>query len=585
MKNLQAHLVAVLLVALAIPVLAQAPNPYVKYRVVVDAPSALAEVLRAGLELYRWQDYETMTPELLARLMAEAEADTRDILAANGYFSPVVHATLEGAADPHIVRLAVEPGAPARVSTVDLHISGPLAADPARADAIMARARKDWLLPAGAVFTQAAWERAKQHAVAIVAERLFAAARIEASEARIDPERRTAALALTIDSGASLRFGELRISGTARHSEDRVSSLATFAPGEPYERERLTHFQRRLVTTGYFASVQVDADPSAAEGGAVPVRVSLIEAPRRRLEFGLGYSTDTGLRGSVDWRNNDLFERDWRTRWYANIETLQQAAEVSLELPERSSGWGDNIGLRGKRTEIENLATDEVTLAVRRTALDERSRPAFGAALISSRQTPLGSATEDVHATYLDYAHTWRTTDDILSPRRGWAAQIELGAGVPGMSTRGFGRALGRYAWYLPRGTVNDFVLRAEAGAVLASSNEGIPQSLLFRTGGSTSVRGYAFDSLGVAKGEAVVGGRYLAVLSGEYTRWAWEGIGLALFADAGNARDELTRFRFALGYGVGVRARTAIGPFRLDLAYGQEDRTLRLHFSAGIAF
>jgi len=584
-KNLQAHLVAVLLVALAIPVLAQAPNPYVKYRVVVDAPSALAEVLRAGLELYRWQDYETMTPELLARLMAEAEADTRDILAANGYFSPVVHATLEGAADPHIVRLAVEPGAPARVSTVDLHISGPLAADPARADAIMARARKDWLLPAGAVFTQAAWERAKQHAVAIVAERLFAAARIEASEARIDPERRTAALALTIDSGASLRFGELRISGTARHSEDRVSSLATFAPGEPYERERLTHFQRRLVTTGYFASVQVDADPSAAEGGAVPVRVSLIEAPRRRLEFGLGYSTDTGLRGSVDWRNNDLFERDWRTRWYANIETLQQAAEVSLELPERSSGWGDNIGLRGKRTEIENLATDEVTLAVRRTALDERSRPAFGAALISSRQTPLGSATEDVHATYLDYAHTWRTTDDILSPRRGWAAQIELGAGVPGMSTRGFGRALGRYAWYLPRGTVNDFVLRAEAGAVLASSNEGIPQSLLFRTGGSTSVRGYAFDSLGVAKGEAVVGGRYLAVLSGEYTRWAWEGIGLALFADAGNARDELTRFRFALGYGVGVRARTAIGPFRLDLAYGQEDRTLRLHFSAGIAF
>ena len=41
----------------------------------------------------------------------------------------------------------------------------------------------------------------------------------------------------------------------------------------------------------------------------------------------------------------------------------------------------------------------------------------------------------------------------------------------------------------------------------------------------------------------------------------------------------------FALGYGVGVRARTPIGPFRLDLAYGQADRTLRLHFSAGIAF
>jgi translocation and assembly module TamA len=137
----------------------------------------------------------------------------------------------------------------------------------------------------------------------------------------------------------------------------------------------------------------------------------------------------------------------------------------------------------------------------------------------------------------------------------------------------------------VPYGTVNDFALRAEAGAVLASASEGIPQSLLFRTGGSTTVRGYAFDSLGVAKGEAVVGGRYFALLSGEYTRWAWENIGLALFADAGNAKDELTRWRFAPGYGAGVRVRSPIGPFRLDLAYGQEDRKLRLHFSAGLAF
>jgi translocation and assembly module TamA len=471
------------------------------------------------------------------------------------------------------------------VSTVDLRISGPLAADPVRAGEILARARKDWLLPAGAVFTQAAWEQAKKSALATVAEHLFAAARIEASEARIDPDQRSAALALTIDSGAALRFGALRIDGTARHSEDRVTSLATFAPGDPYDRERLERFQRRLVATGYFASVHVDADASAAQGDAVPVRVSLIEGPRRRFEFGLGYSTDTGVRGSVDWRNNDTIERDWRTRVYANFETLQQYAGVALELPERPSGWGDSVGLRATRTDIENLATDEVTLALRRTGVDERSRPAFGAALIASRETPLGSDTEHVHATYLDYTHTWRMTDNLLSPRRGWAAQIELGAGVPGVSTRGFGRALGRTTWYVPYGTVNDFAVRAEAGAVLAPSSEGIPQSLLFRTGGSTSVRGYTFDSLGVAKGEAVVGGRYFAMLSGEYTRWVWENIGLALFADAGNAKDELTRWRFALGYGAGVRVRSPIGPFRLDLAYGQEDRKVRIHFSAGLAF
>jgi translocation and assembly module TamA len=98
-------------------------------------------------------------------------------------------------------------------------------------------------------------------------------------------------------------------------------------------------------------------------------------------------------------------------------------------------------------------------------------------------------------------------------------------------------------------------------------------------------VRGYNFESIGVTQGEAVVGGRYLAILSGEYTRWVWEGIGLAAFVDAGNAVDDISSFRFALGYGLGVRVRSPIGPFRLDVAYGEEDRAVRLHFSVGLTF
>jgi translocation and assembly module TamA len=574
-----------LLLAPAAPVHAQAPSPYVKHRVAIDAPLALADALRSGLDLYRWQGYETMTPELLARLMTEAELEARNILAANGYFSPAVKATLDAAVEPQVVRIAVEPGEPTRVTDLDLRFSGPLADDNARADALMKAVREDWLLPPGTIFTQLGWDRAKRRAVDIVAERLYAGARIAQSEARIDPDTRSATLAITIDSGPPLRFGALQVRGVARHDEDRVTSLWTFPPGDPFDREKLERFQRRLVGTGYFASVQVDADPAAAEGGDVPVRVSLIEGPRRRLELGLGYSTDTGFRGNVDWRNNDVFARDWRLRVYANVETVQQSAGINLDLPERPSGWADTVGVRGKRTDIENLQTDEVTFGVRRTAVDERSRPAFGAAFIAARQTPSGFPTEDVYATFLDYVHTWRTTDNLLAPRRGWVAQLELGGGVPGISTQGFGRAIGRLAWFVPFGTSNELSFRAEAGAVLAPSTTGIPQSLLFRTGGATTVRGYNFESLGVTQGEAVVGGRYLAIVSGEYTRWIWEGLGLAAFVDAGNAADDLSGFRFALGYGVGVRARSPIGPFRLDVAYGQEDRTVRLHFSVGLSF
>ena len=37
--------------------------------------------------------------------------------------------------------------------------------------------------------------------------------------------------------------------------------------------------------------------------------------------------------------------------------------------------------------------------------------------------------------------------------------------------------------------------------------------------------------------------------------------------------------------YGLGARIRTPIGPFRFDLAYGQESRQVRLQFSVGVSF
>jgi len=36
---------------------------------------------------------------------------------------------------------------------------------------------------------------------------------------------------------------------------------------------------------------------------------------------------------------------------------------------------------------------------------------------------------------------------------------------------------------------------------------------------------------------------------------------------------------------GAGVRVRTPLGPFRLDVAYGQQTSEVRLHFSVGLAF
>jgi translocation and assembly module TamA len=113
----------------------------------------------------------------------------------------------------------------------------------------------------------------------------------------------------------------------------------------------------------------------------------------------------------------------------------------------------------------------------------------------------------------------------------------------------------------------------------------GVPSTFLFRAGGDQSVRGYGYQTLGVKEGVATVGGRYLATASAELQYWFKPPWGMAVFYDAGNAADRVADLRPKVGYGVGARWRSPAGPINVDIAYGQAERQVRLHFSLGFTF
>jgi translocation and assembly module TamA len=196
-----------------------------------------------------------------------------------------------------------------------------------------------------------------------------------------------------------------------------------------------------------------------------------------------------------------------------------------------------------------------------------------------------GDVTDNRAALYFGHRRSFRQTDDLLFPREGYLGTIEIGGAPPGLASREFFRVTGNASLLLAIGRSGDLLLRGQAGVVAAKTREGIPTTFLFRTGGDQTVRGYEFESLGVRQGDAIVGGRRLAVGSVEYTHWIGDNWGLAVFTDAGNAWDEGTTFEPALGYGVGARFRTPIGPIRADLAYGQKTSQFRIHFSVGYTF
>jgi translocation and assembly module TamA len=375
------------------------------------------------------------------------------------------------------------------------------------------------------------------------------------------------------------------VRGLQKYSAGLVRDFSTITPGELYSQHLLDDYVRRLLASGYFASVQASLDTDPEQAAAAAVTLSVIEAPAKRLEFGVGYSTDTQWKASGNYSDVNIDGHGLQFYADVRVETKLTSGNVRLVLPPTAARWLDSFGAGVDRTDIEDLVTRTAAVTVRRRTIDERNTLAFGAGIFYNQQQATGFDAENSHALYVDGEYTWRRVDNLLAPQRGYMVNLQAGAGIPGASTRTFGRLIGRFAAWLPVGRDNELSARADAGVVLADSRTGIPSNFLFRTGGDTTVRGYAFDSLGVQLGSAVVGGRYYAVASGEVTHWFTDSWGIATFVDAGNATDSLQDFHFARGYGVGARLRTPIGPFRVDVAYGQDVKSVRVHFSVGLSF
>jgi translocation and assembly module TamA len=299
----------------------------------------------------------------------------------------------------------------------------------------------------------------------------------------------------------------------------------------------------------------------------------------------VSFTTDAGLRLEAAHRNVDMFDSAWRGRAALRWDELTQEARYDLDAPPLPGARWWNGFTAVKNSLIQNEETFELSAGI---AHNWAGKGAPTSLLISGHleeQQVSGQVVDNRQAIFFGVRVGFRETDAVVLPRRGYFGQFTAGVAPENLSTQHFVRGTARATVLLPLGRNDDLHLRGEGGVVVANSREGIPSTFLFRTGGDQTVRGYAFESLGVRQGDAIVGGRRMVVLSGEYTRWIGENWGIAGFVDAGNAWDDTTLARAALGYGVGARVRTPIGPIRADLAYGEESKQLRLHFSVGFSF
>jgi translocation and assembly module TamA len=522
--------------------------------------------------------------------LRRAERTASEVMATEGFFSPSFRFELNPAGPPRY-RLLVTPGPLTRVSAVTLDFKGALAEPQFAARA--AELRREWALPVGAPFRSAQWEAAKSRLLLATGSHDFAAAAITESAAEVDPENASATLRLELDSGPAYRVGALQVEGLNRFDRALVERFNPFKPGQPYDRALLLQFQQSLQESGFFSTVvaTLDTDGTAADA---PIRVQLSEALLRRFAAGVGFATNTGAHLEMIYRQSITFGQPYQLQTGFRIDKTGQFAYTDLIFPPQRTGARDSVGALIENSDIENLRVNRWSVGAARSKL---TGPRDGRNVETQwtinfeherRETPLDPPiTLDALST--SYTWTRRAVDDITNPRSGNLLQLQGSVGFSGFSLSDvFLRGFGSIVQFVPVGERDVLILRGQVGGVEAESTNNVPNKFLFRTGGSLTVRGYDYESLGVEQGGAIVGGRALAVASVEYVHWLrqWGGNwGVAAFVDAGDAAARFASLEPALGYGLGARWRTPAGPLAIDLAWGARFDQLRVQFSVAIAF
>jgi translocation and assembly module TamA len=130
-----------------------------------------------------------------------------------------------------------------------------------------------------------------------------------------------------------------------------------------------------------------------------------------------------------------------------------------------------------------------------------------------------------------------------------------------------YAQVFNRITWLIPHGDNGRFKLRGEVGAMTVGNFDDLPPDLRFYAGGDRSLRGFDYHEIGeVSANGNIIGGEYLAVVSGEYEYYFGEKWGAGVFVDAGDAF--VGGFSLNVGAGIGLRWRSPLGPIRVDVGF-----------------
>ncbi|HGS5287849.1 TPA: autotransporter assembly complex family protein [Vibrio parahaemolyticus] len=535
---------------------------------------ALEDNVKAYLSSIPEKDYSTSL-----RFQARLDQSITEALNALGYYHAKISYSISEGNDELIVN--IHKGLPVKIKVMDVVISGEAKEDEEFTNLIAKSPLK-----VGRILNQGEYDSLKSGIRNLALQRGYFNGDFKLNKLEVISELNEANVRLHYDSGIRYHFGPVEITGS-QIWENRVESMRPFEIGEPYLVSDVGEYNQNLSNTDWFSSVFVEPDLSKLEDGReLPIKVSLAPAAKNQIETGIGYSTDTGVRGTLKWK------KPWVSARGHSFNTA-----LSLSKPEQTITAGYKIPL-------DDVLREYYQLQFGLKHLDNRDTESLESNLAVERHWLTdGGWHKTVYVRHLYENFSQGLQDDGVQfvlpgatfsrtrvrggsmPMWGDKQSVTVEYGDPALlsETRVL-RLLGRSSWIRGIGENHRGLFRLEGGANITEEFEKLSPSLRFFAGGDNNIRGYGYESISpVDESGALTGAKYILSSTLEYQYRVYGNWWAATFYDIGDAFNDTPEWKS--GAGVGIRWASPVGPVSFDFAWGLDEKPnneFRIHFSLG---
>jgi translocation and assembly module TamA len=566
------------------------PQPYT-VRIAPTGNAALDQALAASSGLVALR---TVAPAGPFALAGRAQADAARLqvaLRSFGYYAGGVAITVAGLAadDPRLIdTLSATPAGQPVAAAVSVTL-GPLfhLRHVAIAGAVPedVRARLAPVAP-GAPAVAEAVLGAQARLLAGLRDDGYALARVATPVVTEDAAARVLDVTYPVTAGPRLDLGPIALDGLGRVNPGFVRRRLLVHQGERYDPDALERAREDLAGIGVFSSVRVQLADHPDPAGQLPLTFAMTPAPRHAVSATAAYSTDLGGSLGATWSDRNVFGNAEQLNLSATATelggdaTTQPGYELAAQFIKPDFLHRDQalqFDLDGFREYYKAYDRTGVSAAA---TLSRRLSPHWTASIGLSavrEQVVQEDVTRDYTLLALPVQAKYDDSNSLLEPTRGVRAAFSV------TPTESLGRSAASFALLRASGSAyldmaflgtapgqSVLALRGLVGTAQGAAQFQLPPDQRFYAGGSATVRGFRYQSVGplFADGNPQ-GGTAIDAATIEWRQRLPANLGAAVFVDAGQVSAGSAPFtgQVRVGAGVGARYYTAIGPIRLDIA------------------